>query len=482
MNSQPVNQPLNHEPVSSAQQQKFLETPSGADASTKPDGPSIDQPALPRSAPIVPMANAKSTRPTADPSQPSVAALSGPFLPPTSDTLPPPHFVVVPNAIPKNKVDSGITDDEIALYDRQIRLWGMNAQKRIQSSRILLITMRALGNEIAKNLVLAGIGSLTILDDGLVNEADFGAQFFLHEEDLPLGLNRAQAALPQVQKLNPRVKVVADPEGVTRKDNHYFANFDVIIATDLTPATLNFINTAARVHGKAFYAAGVHGLYGYIFNDLIEHTFVIRRDAGNVAAKIGPESRTRSIIDVKVSREDGKPIEHVTKQELYSTWFLASDVAGLPEEIARNARRKRAVSPILSCLRGLWEFQTAMERLPSPVAADLKMFVKTVQEKHAALDLPAETIRSETINSFLQGLGTELPAVSAVLGGQLAQDVINVRGQTQQPIQNMVIFDAGSCESSVYSLHPEGSVGKAQLRASEPEVVAKVAAKNGVDV
>ena len=44
--------------------------------------------------------------------------------------------------------------------------------------------MRALGNEVAKNLVLAGIGSLTIQDDGVVAAEDLGAQFLVSESDL----------------------------------------------------------------------------------------------------------------------------------------------------------------------------------------------------------------------------------------------------------------------------------------------------------
>lgn len=58
---------------------------------------------------------------------------------------------------------------------------------RLRSANILLIGMRALANEIAKNLVLAGIGSLTILDDQVVTEDDLGSQFFISE--LHLGMN-----------------------------------------------------------------------------------------------------------------------------------------------------------------------------------------------------------------------------------------------------------------------------------------------------
>lgn len=44
--------------------------------------------------------------------------------------------------------------------------------------------MRALANEIAKNLVLAGIGSLTVQDSQAVVDDDLGAQFFLSEQDI----------------------------------------------------------------------------------------------------------------------------------------------------------------------------------------------------------------------------------------------------------------------------------------------------------
>ena len=55
---------------------------------------------------------------------------------------------------------------------------------RLRNANILLITIRALANEIAKNLVLAGIGSLTIQDDQAVDEDDLGAQFFVSEGDV----------------------------------------------------------------------------------------------------------------------------------------------------------------------------------------------------------------------------------------------------------------------------------------------------------
>ena len=50
--------------------------------------------------------------------------------------------------------------------------------------------MKALANEIAKNLVLAGIGSMTIQDEQFVTEDDLGAQFFIEEQHVGLNVCR----------------------------------------------------------------------------------------------------------------------------------------------------------------------------------------------------------------------------------------------------------------------------------------------------
>lgn len=366
--------------------------------------------------------------------------------------------------------ENGITADEIALYDRQIRLWGMKAQQKIRSANILLITLKALASEIAKNLVLAGIGSLTIVDDELVSESDLGAGFCLSQEHL--GQNRAQAASENLRKLNPRVNVFADPNGIMTKGASYFSAFDIVIATDLNPTTYAFINTATRLYNRQFYAAASHGFYGYIFCDLIEHDYVLQRDKSNVDTKVAEETRTRSVIDVKTKQEGEKKIEVVTKRELYSTWDLASETSLLPKDYRNSKRRLKTVTPALSCFRALWRFQADQNRNPGPNRSDLETFTKNATANHQLLGLPTETLKSEFLRSFLQNIGSEIAPVTAILGGQLAQDVINVLGANQPPIQNMVIFDGNKMQADMYPLHPESTggmrLGRAQLDMSMP--------------
>lgn len=351
----------------------------------------------------------------------------------------------------------------------------MAAQQKIQNAHILLINMRGLAHEVAKNLVLAGIGSITLLDGSPVTEVDLGCQFFLSEGGASLvGQNRAEASSRALRKLNPRVQVHVDAEDVTAKGPSYFAAYGIVIATDLDPDAFNIINTATRINGRPFYAAGTHGMYGFIFSDLIEHDYVIEREAGNVATTPKQESRTRTIVDVKTKTQGTKSIESVTKRELYSTWYLASDAAALPAEYTTSKRRLKSVTPALSCLRALWEFkQMQGGRLPSN-RDDLKLFTQIATQKHKALSLPSETLRPEFLRSFLQNLGSEIAPVTAVLGGQLAQDVINVLGQSQQPIQNTVIFDGTTMEALMYPLHPDLDLGASLLSVPSAGVAAGV--------
>jgi ubiquitin-like 1-activating enzyme E1 A len=354
--------------------------------------------------------------------------------------------------------------DEIALYDRQIRLWGMKAQEKIRNANILLITMKGLGNEIAKNLVLAGIGAITIVDHEVVAEVDLGTQFLITEEHV--GVNRALAASDALRRLNPRVQVTVDVDDIRLKGPSFFQPFSVVIATDVDSSTLNVINTATRLNNRPFYAAGSQGMYGFIFADLIEHDYVLERQKSNRDTRIGPETRTRSVVAVASKKEDNNA-EQVTKRELYSTWLLASDVAPLPTEITSRSIRRRAVTPALGCFRALWEFTQLHGRNPSQNNHDdLAQFTLLAGQKHAALGLPSETMKSDFLRSFLQNIGSEVAPVTALLGGQLAQDVINVLGQNKQPIQNMVVFDGEAMEASQYALHCDGEIGSKLLDAA----------------
>jgi ubiquitin-like 1-activating enzyme E1 A len=334
--------------------------------------------------------------------------------------------------------------------------------------------VKALANEVAKNLVLAGIGSLTIIDHQCITEDDLGAQFFIAEaqtEQDVIGKNvslnpshpkmlypvsnkaqRAEAAGPQIRKMNPRVKLSIDTSDVKTKQPDFFAQFDIIIATELDFLANTTVNAACRLANKPFYATGLHGFYGYAFADLISHDFVIERNKSNMNA-VMQETQTRSIVQINTKKENDKIIELVTKREVYSPLILAN-TSPLPEEYTRLPRRRRQVTPLLSCLRALWEFEKIRGHRPTFTHEDLELFTKLSRDRHQELKLDPLTLDSVFLRTFLQNLGNELSPVAAFLGGAVAQDVINVLSAREQPLQNMLLFDGEKMLGPIYSLHP----------------------------
>ncbi|KAK6349619.1 hypothetical protein TWF696_005903 [Orbilia brochopaga] len=347
----------------------------------------------------------------------------------------------------------GISADEVALYDRQIRLWGMEAQARMRDAHILLVTIRALGNEIAKNLVLAGIGAITIADTEDVTEEDLGAQFCV--DDGMIGVNRAEAAAPAIQKLNPRVTVATDGQPVETRGAEFFRQFSIVIVTEADLNTLISVNDACREAGVAMYAGACYGLYGYAFADLIKHQFIIERDKGNMETKIGSETRTRRIVSATTKKEAGGNIkEFVTKEEVYCP--IAQVVASQIDKTWRP-KKKKGVSAVLPAIFALWKFHQSTGRLPDPHthAEDTKQFMTAMFEARNGLGLPLENVDPGFALSFLDSVGTELSPVAAILGGMVAQGVINYLGKREQPLQNVMVLDGDATAAPIYCLQPQ---------------------------
>lgn len=60
----------------------------------------------------------------------------------------------------------------------------------MRSASVLVVTLRGLATEVCKNIVLAGIGKLTILDDKDISEEDLGCGFSFREEQVGTKVSR----------------------------------------------------------------------------------------------------------------------------------------------------------------------------------------------------------------------------------------------------------------------------------------------------
>jgi molybdopterin/thiamine biosynthesis adenylyltransferase len=88
-------------------------------------------------------------------------------------------------------------------------------QEKLQSNSVLVVGMKGLGLEIAKNIVLMGVKHLTIADGAPVQLRDLSSNFFLSEADV--GKPRAQAVRAKLQELNDRCELKLHEGPVTEE-------------------------------------------------------------------------------------------------------------------------------------------------------------------------------------------------------------------------------------------------------------------------
>uniref|UniRef100_A0A7N5ZRY3 E1 ubiquitin-activating enzyme n=1 Tax=Anabas testudineus TaxID=64144 RepID=A0A7N5ZRY3_ANATE len=170
------------------------------------------------------------------------------------------------NGMAKNGNDAEIDE---GLYSRQLYVLGHEAMKRMQNSNVLISGMRGLGVEIAKNVILGGVRSVTVHDQGVAEWGDLSSQFYLREEDL--GKNRAEVSQPRLAELNNYVPVTAYTGALTED---YLTKFQVVVLTNSTLDEQQHLGELCHSKGIKFIVADTRGLFSQLFCDFGEEMIV----------------------------------------------------------------------------------------------------------------------------------------------------------------------------------------------------------------
>ncbi|PSK41551.1 hypothetical protein C7M61_001236 [Candidozyma pseudohaemuli] len=311
-----------------------------------------------------------------------------------------------------------LSADEIALYDRQIRLWGTDTQLRLRSARVLVVNLGGIGSETVKNLVLGGLNTIEILDGSVVKEEDFAAQFFLPNDDSIVGQQKLPLVLPKIQELNPRVNLLINTTNPKDVPLDYYKNFDLVVATELTKPQLFAINQITREHRIPLYVAGEHGMFGYIFSDLIEHTSTKESPIGNQAKVAGTKiNGVKEIVNVEWKNNDETEI--VTTRDTFSPLQQIFDSKRLSLQL--NRRQLKRLSGALPLVLSLFDIER-----PSNVEDDVdrKLLLDQGNTVCESLGISQEVLSDEYLDLFSRQAFTEFSPVAAIIGGSLVKRTV----------------------------------------------------------
>uniref|UniRef100_A0A669EHA3 SUMO-activating enzyme subunit 1 n=1 Tax=Oreochromis niloticus TaxID=8128 RepID=A0A669EHA3_ORENI len=255
------------------------------------------------------------------------------------------------------KEDPVISEEEAAQYDRQIRLWGLDAQKRLRGSRVLLAGLGGLGAEVAKNLILAGVKGLTLLDHEQVSEESCRAQFLVPVT--AQGQNRAKASLERAQNLNPMVEVHADPDRIEDKPDDFFLQFDAVCLTGCSRDLMIRVDQLCSKHKIKVFCGDVYGYYGYMFCNLGQaHNYVEEKPK-----VVKPSGESNDGPEAKKAKVDPNETTMVKKTASFCTLKEALEVDWTSEK-AKAGLKRTPVDYFL--LQVLLKFRTDKGRDPDP--------------------------------------------------------------------------------------------------------------------
>lgn len=175
--------------------------------------------------------------------------------------------------------NDGIIDE--GLYSRQLYVLGYDAMRRMQNADVLISGLGGLGVEIAKNIILGGIKSLTLHDSNYCTVRDLSSQFYLNK--CCIGRNRAESCIKQLSELNNYVTTNILTGELS--EDLIKNNFRVVVLTETSDREQKRIAEICRAHRVSLIVADTKGLFGQVFCDFGEN-FIVYDDDG-LAVKSG---------------------------------------------------------------------------------------------------------------------------------------------------------------------------------------------------
>ena len=387
---------------------------------------------------------------------------------------------------------NGTSDTEIdeSLYSRQLYVLGHEAMKKMANSNVLISGMKGLGIEIAKNVVLGGVKSVTIHDTENATWYDLSSQFFLRENDI--GKNRATASVNRLSELNNYVPVSANSEPLTES---ILKQFQVVVLTNSLQEEQIKVGQFCHDNGIKLIVADSKGLFGEVFCDFGQSFWVNDSDGeqpvSNMLASItkDKEAVVTCLDESRHGYEDGdfvtfSEVQGMTElngseprkiKVLGPYTFSIGDTSGLsayvrggivtqvkmPKEMKFKSLKTALEAPefVLTdfakfdrpgqlhiAFQALSEYVKTKGGLPkSRCKADADAFVSIAKDLNSKSQAKVDELDENLMKEFSYSARGDLCPIAAVIGGIAAQEVMKACSGKFSPVNQFLYFDALEC-------------------------------------
>lgn len=167
--------------------------------------------------------------------------------------------------LPEQRPSGSEDADFLERYSRHLRLpqVGLDGQRRLAQSTVLLVGAGGLGSPAAFYLAAAGVGCLRLVDDDVVDRSNLQRQI-LHTE-AAIGVAKVDSAARALGALNPRTRIESHRERVTSGNvEALLEGVDLVVDGADNFPTRYLLSDACVRHGKPLVYGAVHRFEGQI--------------------------------------------------------------------------------------------------------------------------------------------------------------------------------------------------------------------------
>uniref|UniRef100_A0A8R1HWX5 ThiF domain-containing protein n=1 Tax=Caenorhabditis japonica TaxID=281687 RepID=A0A8R1HWX5_CAEJA len=335
-----------------------------------------------------------------------------------------------------------VSRDELAVYDRQIRLWGMEAQNKLRNAKVLLIGGTQLGAEVAKTMSLAGVDEMHLVDHRIVDTDDIGANFLYNALVDNTKLTKWAAGYEFLYNLNRNVKLVVNEEDLLAKSaddiEEYVRQFTIVIVLDESYERTVKINEICHKHQIRFIAGSIFGWVGYAFLDFDGHRFLTKVQDPSQELLSVDESKGEAnkpagkVVDLEEEdRFEPKTFSYPSFVEAFNSDFSSKKVI---------RKCKRVVPPSYFLVKSM--LRASKENVfTGDETKDIERLTDIWQQEVVAGN---HTIEMQTVKpeKFDHLFGPDFAPTAACVGGMIGQEAIKTISEGKMPIRNLFIYSA----------------------------------------
>lgn len=291
--------------------------------------------------------------------------------------------------------------DEEVLYDRQVRLWGVEAQAQIRKSKVLVRgEFLGLSCEICKNLALAGVNLTLVEDSALVGEADLATNVFFRASDVNAVGRTGSEVLDRIREMT-FAEVSSIPGGAAS-----VAEYKIVVSVNESFEVMKRLSDECRQAGVPLVCCREAGLLGFCLLDFGKE-FAFKRDDDSAAPSTAKFPTLTELLEF--TRFD--LLNKKTGFGFFAVLLAAQQGSG--------SKRQR-----LDEARETGELDKAIELFAQPPS------------------------------SPRAGSSSSAAPVCTILGGLVGNEVLKAVSGKGEPSNNFIFFDAKDCGAAVRQIPP----------------------------